>query len=293
LQRIVEDQTNEFVRQNNKKIGKSQIALILMKKDGAILAMVGGKNYRKSPFNRAVYSQRQAGSAFKIFVYLTAMQNGYSPDDLIEDKKVSLGSWEPENYNKKYYGEVTLRQAFAKSLNSVSVQLTAKLNREDIINNALKMGIISKVDSKDATLALGTTEVSLFELVNSYAAIASDGKAILPYAVQKIYGNGQKVLYKKQSEESFQIIDEDNVVKMKDLLRSVVEGGTGKAANVARNIYGKTGTSQNYRDAWFIGFDDDYVLGVWIGNDNNSATNNITGGSLPAKLFGQILRKIN
>ncbi len=296
LQKIVENEANDFVKNNDKKLDKSEVAIILMGQDGAILAMTGGKDYQKSQFNRAIYAKRQAGSAFKLFVYLTAIQNGFKPDDKMEDKKVSLGGWSPENYEKKYYGQVTLKQAFAKSLNSVAVQLTAKLDKKLIIKNALKMGIVSEVDNQDATLALGTAQVSLLELVNSYGAIASNGLAIMPYAVEKISGasenKGGKVLYQKHTNEPYRIIEEKDVEAMKEMLREVVESGTGKAANVAKNIYGKTGTSQNYRDAWFIGFDDKYVLGVWIGNDDNKPTNKITGGTLPAQLFGQIIKKL-
>ena len=291
LQKIIENETNDFVKKNYKKLAKSQIAIILMDKNGAILGMVGGKDYQKSPFNRAIYAKRQAGSAFKIFVYLTALQNGWKIDDIMEDKKVSLGDWSPENYEKRYYGKVSLKTAFAKSLNSVAVQLTAKLNKKQIIHNALKMGIISDLDNNDATLALGTAPVSLLELVDSYGAIASGGLAILPYSILKI-DTGEKVLYKKQPNQLYQIINEENVMAMKEILQEVVVNGTGKAANVATNIYGKTGTSQNYRDAWFIGFNDDYVLGVWIGNDDNKPTNKITGGTLPAELFGKVIKKI-
>ncbi|MFT6106625.1 MAG: penicillin-binding protein 1A [Rickettsiales bacterium] len=292
LQEIVEKETDRLARKYPTRLGKSQIALILMDKKGAIRAMIGGRDYQKSQFNRAIYSKRQAGSAFKIFVYLTALQNGFEPDDLVDDKEFSLGEWSPKNYNEKYYGEVTLKDSFAKSLNSVSVQLTGVLNRDDILNNALKMGITSKIDNHDATFALGTAQVSLFELVNSYASIASGGEAVLPYFVEKIYG-GDELLYEKNFSEPFEIIDEENVIKMKELLREVVESGTGRAANVSRNIHGKTGTSQNYRDAWFIGFSDQYVLGVWVGNDDNSATNRVVGGSLPAILFGDVMKKID
>ena len=292
LQKIVEDKTNVFVKKNDKKLGKSEVAMILMNKDGAVLAMIGGKDYQKSPFNRAVHSKRQAGSAFKLFVYLTALQNGMTPEDLMEDKKVSLGSWSPENYEKRYYGQVTLKHAFAKSLNSVAVQLTAKLDRQQILKNALKMGIVSEIDNNDATLALGTAQVSLMELVNSYATIASNGSAVLPYTVQKIENNKKKILYQQQSDEPYQIIEQKNIEQLKEMLREVVESGTGKAANVAKNIYGKTGTSQDYRDAWFVGFNDDYILGVWIGNDDNKPTNKITGGTLPAELFGSIFKEL-
>ena len=296
FQKIVEEEVNNFVKNNQKKLDTSQnsveIAIILMDKSGAILAMVGGRDYQKSPFNRAIYAKRQAGSAFKLFVYLTAIQNGFKPDDIMEDKKVSLGGWSPENYDKKYYGKVTIKQAFAKSLNSVSVQLTAKLDKKEIIKNALKMGIISEVDKQDATLALGTAQVSLLELVSSYGSIASNGIAIMPYTVEKISSDKEKVLYQKQADDHYRIIEEKDIETMKEMLRAVVESGTGKSANVRKNIYGKTGTSQNYRDAWFIGFDDQYILGVWMGNDNNKPTNNITGGGLPAELFGRVIKRL-
>jgi penicillin-binding protein 1A len=293
LQEIVEDQADRLARRFPTRLGKSQIAVILMDKKGAIRAMVGGRDYQKSQFNRAIYSKRQAGSAFKIFVYLTALQSGFEPDDLVEDKEFTLGEWSPKNYNEKYYGEVTLRESFAKSLNSVAVQLTGTLNRDDILNNALKMGITSKIDNQDATFSLGTAQVSLFEMVNSYASLASGGEAVLPYFVEKIYGDEDELLYEKKFGQPFKIIEKEDVDKMKEMLREVVENGTGKMANIGDEIHGKTGTSQDYRDAWFVGFDDDYVLGVWIGNDDNSATNRVVGGSLPAILFGEVMKRIN
>jgi penicillin-binding protein 1A len=292
LQKIIEDETNNFIKKNDKKLAKSQIAMVLMNQDGAILAMIGGKDYQKSSFNRSIYARRQSGSAFKIFVYLTALQNGWKINDELEDKKVSLGDWSPENYGKRYYGKVSIKTAFAKSLNSVAVQLTAKLDKKQIIKNALKMGIISDIAENDATLALGTSQVSLLELVNSYGAIASGGLALLPYSILKI-NSGENILYNKQSNQLYRIITKDNSQAMREILREVVINGTGKAANVAPNIYGKTGTSQNYRDAWFVGFDNDYILGIWIGNDNNKPTNKIVGGSLPAELFGKIIKNIS
>ncbi|MFT6332567.1 MAG: penicillin-binding protein 1A [Lentimonas sp.] len=292
LQKIAEKQLDKLMRKYPTRLGKSQIALILMDKNGAIKAMVGGKDYQKSQFNRALYSKRQAGSAFKIFVYLTALQNGYKLEDVVEDEQLTLGEWSPKNYNDKYYGQVSLKESFAKSLNSVAVRLTSNLKLDDILNNALKMGITSKIDNQDATFALGTAQVSLLEMVSSYASIASGGAAILPYNVEKIYGDDDEVIYSKQISDLFEIITEENVLQMKELLREVVENGTGKAANVSENIYGKTGTSQNYRDAWFVGFNNEYVLGVWVGNDDNSATNKVTGGSLPAILFGDIMEEI-
>ena len=292
LQKIIENQTNSFIKKYQTKLNNSQIAIVLMNKKGALLAMVGGKNYQKSQFNRAIHAKRQAGSAFKLFVYLTALQNGFTPQDTIEDKKVTLGNWSPENYNKRYYGQVSLQDAFAKSLNSVAVQLIARLDKKQIIKNALKMGVVSDINDNDATLALGTNQVSLLELVNSYGSIANDGFAIIPYSITKITNYKQKVLYQKYPNQLYQIIDKEDIIEIKTMLKEVVINGTGQNANVADNIYGKTGTSQNYRDAWFIGFKDDYILGVWMGNDDNTPTNKISGGTLPARLFGEIIKKI-
>lgn len=292
LQAKLEEIENEFVAKNSDKIGKSEIAVVVMMKDGAVLAMSGGKDYQKSQFNRAVYAKRQAGSAFKTFVYLTAFENGADIDDEFEDKKINVGVWLPENYNNNYLGEVTLKRAFAESLNSVAVQLARNQEKGAIAQTAKSLGIISKVEKNDLTIALGTSEVSLFELTSAYATIANGGEAVIPYSIIAIKNDKDESLYERESSGVGKVISQKAEEKIKECLRAVVESGTGKNANVASNIYGKTGTSQDYRDAWFIGFNDDYVVGVWIGNDDNSATNKLTGGSLPAKLFGEILKGI-
>ena len=292
LQAKLEEIENEFVAKNSDKIGKSEIAVVVMMKDGAVLAMSGGKDYQKSQFNRAVYAKRQAGSAFKTFVYLTAFENGADIDDEFEDKKINVGVWLPENYNNHYLGEVTLKHAFAESLNSVAVQLARNQEKGAIAQTAKSLGVISKVEKNDLTIALGTSEVSLFELTSAYATIANGGEAVIPYSIIAIKNDKDESLYELESSGVGKVISQKAEEKIKECLRAVVESGTGKNANVASNIYGKTGTSQDYRDAWFIGFNDDYVVGVWIGNDDNSATNKLTGGSLPAKLFGEIMKGI-
>ncbi len=292
IQAKLEEIENNFVSKNADKIGESEIAVVVMKKDGAVLAMSGGKDYQKSQYNRAVYAKRQAGSAFKTFVYLTAFENGFTVDDVIEDKKVNMGLWLPENYNNHYLGNVTLKSAFAESLNSVAIQLAQKQPKEAIGQTAKNLGIISKVEKNDLTIALGTTEVSLLELVSAYATIANDGEAVIPYAISAIKNDREEILYQRQSSGVGSVISKSALEQIKICLREVVESGTGKAANVASNIYGKTGTSQNYRDAWFVGFNDEFVVGIWIGNDDNNPTKNITGGSLPAQMFAEIMKKI-
>lgn len=292
IQAKLENVLNDFIEKNSEKLGNSQVSALVMDKSGAVLGVIGGKDYQQSQFNRAFYAKRQAGSAFKTFVYLTAFENGMKPDDVLEDKKINIGTWLPENYENRYLGEVTLRQAFASSLNSISIQLARKIGGEKIAAMARKCGIVSKIDRNDPTIALGTTEVSLLELTGSYATIASGGVPIIPYAILEVKNGNDELLYKRESSGFEPVISSESEANIKMILREVVERGTGKNANISENIYGKTGTSQNFRDAWFIGFSDDYIIGVWIGNDDNSPTNKITGGSLPASLFADIMEKI-
>ncbi len=292
IQEKLENILDEFNQKNSKKLDKAQIAVVVMNKGGAVLGMSGGSDYQQSQFNRAVTAKRQAGSAFKTFVYLAAFESGMSDDDTMEDKKTNVGTWLPDNYDNRYLGEVTLRQAFANSLNSVAVQLGRKVGGKAVAEMARTCGIVSKIDKDDPTIALGTTEVSLLELTGAYATIVNAGEPVIPYSILEVKNAADETLYKRESSGFAPVISQSAEEKIKKLLRAVVENGTGKNANVAENIYGKTGTSQNFRDAWFIGFSDDYVVGVWIGNDDNSATDKITGGSLPAVLFAEIIEKI-
>jgi penicillin-binding protein 1A len=292
IQEKLENILDEFNEQNAKKLDKAQIAVVVMNKGGGVLGMSGGSDYQQSQFNRAVTAKRQAGSAFKTFVYLAAFENGMSDGDTMEDKKINVGTWLPDNYDNRYLGEVTLRQAFANSLNSVAVQLGRKVGGAKVAEMAHTCGIVSKIDKDDPTIALGTTQVSLLELTGAYAVIANGGEPVIPYSILEVKNAADEILYKRESSGFAPVISESSEEKIKKLLRAVVENGTGKNANVGENIYGKTGTSQNFRDAWFVGFSDDYVVGVWIGNDDNSATDKITGGSLPASLFAEIIEKI-
>jgi penicillin-binding protein 1A len=292
IQDKLENTLENFSKKNSEKLGTSQIAIIVMNKNGAVLAMSGGKDYHQSQFNRAIYAKRQAGSAFKTFVYLAAFEKGMKPEDVFEDQKINVGTWLPDNYENRYLGKVTLKKAFANSLNSVAIQLAKKVGGSPIVSLAHDCGIVSKIDKNDPTIALGTTEISLIELVGAYATIANSGVPVIPYVISTIKNSDEEVIYQRQTSGLDPIISSSSAKDIKRILREVVESGTGKNANVAENIYGKTGTSQNFRDAWFIGFNDDYVIGVWIGNDNNSPTNKITGGSLPAKLFGEIISEI-
>lgn len=292
MQANLEEILNEFSIKHEKKLAKAEIAAVVIDKTGAILAMSGGKDHQQSQFNRAVYAKRQAGSVFKTFVYLAAFEKGWKADDVLTDKKINVGTWVPDNYNSQFLGEVTLKRAFAESLNSIAIQLARSVGGDAVASMARHCGIVSKIDKNDPTIALGTTETSLLELTAAYATIAANGELVIPYSIKEIKNDLGDQFYQYQSSGLDSIASEQSILQIKDLLREVVKNGTGKNANVGEDVFGKTGTSQNYRDAWFVGFNNDYVIGVWIGNDDSSPMDKITGGSLPALLFGEILKGI-
>jgi 1A family penicillin-binding protein len=268
-----------------KKVG--QAALVAMAPDGAILAMVGGRDYNESQFNRATQAKRQPGSLFKLFVYLAAFQKGLSPQTTVVDRPVQIGEWEPENYGGRFRGAVTLRTAFANSLNSVAVQLADAIGIHTIIDTARKLGVQSELPAVPS-LALGSGEVTLLEMTRAFAAIAAGAETVEPYAVRGI-SNGDQVLFNRPKTDLAPAANPAARVALNDVLTSVVREGTGRAARINGPVAGKTGTSQSYRDAWFIGFTRDIIVGVWIGNDDNSPTRNVTGGDLPARIWNEFV----
>ena len=267
----------------------TQGAVVIMDKQGAIKAMVGGVNYFQSQFNRATQAVRQPGSAFKLFVYMTAINQGMMPDDLIEDKPINIGNWRPENDDHKIYGQVTLRQAFAKSLNLATINLAQKIGTGAIISNAKKMGITTDLEN-DLSLALGTSGVKVIDLAAAYTTIANGGLAVWPHTVEEVYSNDGFQLYQRLDSEPVRIFDEEKTILMKKLLREVMKTGTGRKANIGREAFGKTGTSQDHRDAWFAGFDDNLVCVVWVGNDDNSSMKYVYGSGLPGKIWKKIMQ---
>ena len=287
LQQKAEWILKEAVRTNAKN-HVTEGALVVLDYNGAIKALVGGVDYSKSQFNRAEQALRQSGSAFKTFVYLTALDSGFSLNDIISDTPIKIGSWKPENYNKKYYGDVTLDFAFAQSLNLATVHLAQKLSANDIVRNAKKMGITTNI-KKNQSLSLGVDEVKVLDMAAAYLSIANGGFAAWPYAISEIYSKDGHQLYQKSEDEPMRIIDADIASKMTTMLEHVVENGTGKKAKVEGFVAGKTGTSQDFRDAWFVGFTKKYVVAVWVGNDDNSPMKNISGGTLPAEIFKKII----
>jgi penicillin-binding protein 1A len=265
----------------------SQAALVAMAPDGAILAMVGGRDYNESQFNRVSQAKRQPGSLFKLFVYLTAFQKGLNPHTTMIDRPVQIGNWEPENYSGRFRGQVTLRTAFANSINSVAVQLADAVGIPAVIETAKKLGVQSELPAVPS-LALGSGEVTLLEMTRAFAAIAANAENVEPYAVRTVR-NGDQVLFNRPRPELRPASNPAARAAMLDLLASVVREGTGRAARVNGPAAGKTGTSQGYRDAWFVGFTPDIVVGVWVGNDDNSPTRNVVGGDLPTRIWNEFV----
>lgn len=265
----------------------SEGAVVVLNKSGEVKAMVGGIDYRKSQFNRAVTALRQPGSAFKPFVYLTALQNGWKREDRIDDVPLSIGKWKPENYDKKYYGCVTLDEALMKSLNLATVNLSESLSRKDIIRTAKKMGISTPVENTPS-LALGTFEVKVIDMAAAYSAIANGGYATWPHAIKEVYTRDGYQLYQREVDTENRILDAGAVKDLTKMLEKVISQGTGRRAKIPGFAAGKTGTTQDYRDAWFVGFTDEYVIAVWVGNDDNSPMKGVTGGTLPAEIWRKI-----
>ncbi len=274
---------------HEKKYRVSQAAMVSLAPDGAIRALVGGRNYGKSQFNRAEEAKRQPGSAFKTFVWQRAMELGYTPDTIFNDAPVRYGKWKPENYDKRYRGPVTLGDAFSNSLNTIAAQLTMDAGPRSVVATAERMGIRSKLTA-NASLALGTSEVSLLELTSAYAPFANGGLEAQPYLIKSIKTVGGEVLYKRPTPLPIEVIDQRSLEDMNAMLATVMRNGTGRKARLKGHIAGgKTGTSQNFRDAWFIGHTAHLVTGIWFGNDNNKPTRKLTGGNLPALAWKEFM----
>ena len=264
----------------NAGLRNADIALVAMRPDGQVVAMVGGRTYADSAFNRATQARRQPGSTFKLFVYLAALRAGMSPDDLIDDSPLTLAGWTPKNSGGKYRGKITLREAFAISSNVAAVRLAEQVGRKNVIRAARDLGVRSPF-ADDATLALGSSGTTLIEMTAAYAAVAGNRYPVRPRGLPEISESWFDSVWGRQ--HSF---DERRMLPdLKDLLSAVVDKGTGRAAALTTATYGKTGTSQDNRDALFIGFAGDLVTGVWIGNDDNTPLSGVSGGGLPARVW--------
>ncbi len=289
LQRVAQEKLRELLDTEGKKRAASEGAVVVLDPMGGVKALVGGRSYKVSPYDRALKSLRQPGSAFKPFVYLSALESGYTPDSVAYDGPVNIGGWRPENYTHRYKGQVTLRYAIAHSLNTVAARLTADVGAWRVARTARRLGISSKLYAQPS-IALGTSEVTLLELAGAYAPFANGGQRVLPYVITKIHNGDGKVLYRRRNSTAGQVVALHYVGAMNDMLNAALTRGTGKRAAIPGHVAaGKTGTTQDSRDAWFVGYTAHYVAGVWIGNDDNSRMKKVTGGTLPAELWHDIM----
>ena len=263
-------------------------AVLSLSPDGAVRAMVGGRAYADSQFNRVTQALRQPGSAFKPFVYLAALDAGYAPDDLVTDGPINIAGWKPQNFSGKYLGPVSVQDALAESINTVAVRLAQATGPKAVVTTAQRLGITSDM-KPELSLALGSAEVTLLELTAAYAPLANGGLAILPYAITAITDRDGVVLYQRQGDELGRVIAPGRVATMNRMMRGVIEHGTGTAATFGFPAAGKTGTSSDFRDAWFVGYSAELVTGVWVGNDDGGFMKAVTGGGVPARVWHDVL----
>ena len=290
LQSVAEAAVIDELAAKSVKFNVSQGALVAMSPDGAVRAMIGGRNYAESQYNRAITAKRQPGSAFKPFVYLTAIEAGMTPETIRLDAPLDVRGWKPENYGHEYFGPVTLTQALAMSLNTVAVRVGLEVGSKNIVRTAHRLGISSKLEA-NASIALGTSEVSLAELVGAYAPFANGGLSVSPHVVSRIRTLDGKVLYMRQPDQPGLVIEPRHVAMMNVMMQETMISGTARKAEIPGwQAAGKTGTSQDFRDAWFIGYTANLVTGVWLGNDDNSPTRKATGGGLPVEVWTRFMR---
>ncbi len=265
-----------------------QGAVVILRPDGSIIALVGGRDYRRTQFNRATQAQRQPGSAFKPFVFLAALEAGWDTDSPVTDGPVTLGDWSPRNFNDRYRGVISLTEALAQSSNTVAARLANQVGARAIGATAEALGT-GRVPANDLSIALGTQPMTPLELTTAYAGLASGGRAVFPYAIRRITDRQGRILFERLHQPGPRVAGAGLVSKLDHMLRAVVTRGTGRHARLSVPVAGKTGTSQNYRDAWFVGYTPRYVATVWLGNDDNSPTGRVTGGSLPAQTWARII----
>lgn len=272
------------------KVAPHQGAVVAMTHDGAVRAMSGGADYQASQFNRAL-AMRQPGSSFKPVVYLVALENGLTPESYVNDSRFAIGDYNPKNYNERYYGDITLATAFAKSVNSVPLKLTETYGIDSVLDMAGRLGVGTKL-RREYSSVLGASEMTLLDLTTIYAVIWNDGQSVRPYSITKITDPRGNVLYSRNPSDPLVVLQPQTVEYMTELLADVVARGTGRRASAPGVLGGKTGTSNDNRDAWFVGATDDLVIGVWMGNDDfTSMSSKITGGTIPAEIFREIVTK--
>lgn len=292
LQKKAEEEAAKLLEGHGKVKGFSQTALVSMSVDGAVKAMVGGVDYKKSKFNRATQARRQPGSSYKFFVYLSAIEAGFTKKSLVSDEPIKIGNWQPKNFHWKTRGQISFQDAFAYSVNTVSVRLAKLLGAKRIARTAHRLGITTPSPS-DLSIALGTADVTLLQMTSAYATIANGGLGVWPYTILEVRNRNGKVLYRRKTQGLGRVVEYNHAKEMIDILVAVMNYGTGKSAKLKTPCAGKSGTSQDHRDGWFVGFstDPNLVTGVWVGNDDRSPTKGVTGGNMPALLWKNFMNQ--
>ncbi|MBV9286279.1 MAG: PBP1A family penicillin-binding protein, partial [Hyphomicrobiales bacterium] len=272
------------------KFGVGEGALVAIDPTGAVKAMIGGRNYAESQFNRAVSAKRQPGSAFKPFVYLAALEKGLTPDTVREDAPISVKGWNPENYSREYFGSVTLTKALSLSLNTVAVRLGLEVGPRTVADVAHRLGIASELEP-NASIALGTSEVTPLEMATAYAAFANGGVGVQPHVIMRVKTVAGKQLYQRRNASFGRVIEPSYVAMMNAMMQETLIAGTARKAELPGwQAAGKTGTSQDWRDAWFLGYTSYLVTAVWLGNDDNSPTKKVSGGNLPVEIWSRFMK---
>ncbi|MBP6012384.1 MAG: PBP1A family penicillin-binding protein [Alphaproteobacteria bacterium] len=285
LQTAAQKNLTAVLEKDGAKRGATQGAMIAMETNGAIRSIVGGRDYTVSNFNRAVQARRQPGSSFKPFVYLAALEHGLTPDDIRDDAPYENRGWSPENYDGNYLGPITLREALAKSINTVAVRIADEVGRRRIISVAQRLGVESPLEP-NRSLPLGTSEVTIYEMTRAFAAFANNGNKVDPYVILDVKTADGTVLYEYRPPPPQRVMNQQTLEEMNQMLFEVIQTGTGQRADLdPRPAGAKTGTSQEWRDAWFVGYTADVVAGVWVGNDDNTAMAKVVGGSIPATIW--------
>jgi penicillin-binding protein 1A len=290
LQQLAEKSLIEELEQKGAKFNVEQGAFVAMSPEGSIRALVGGRNYSESQFNRATSAKRQPGSAFKPFVYLTALEKGLTPDTIREDTPITIKGWTPENYSREYRGPVRLSEALAMSLNTVAVKLAVEVSPKAVVRTAQRLGINSPLQA-NVSLALGTSEVTPLELTSAYAPFANGGLGVTPHIIAAVKTADGKALFQYKAPSSGRVVPASTIAQLNGMMRDTLLIGTAKKADFTGwEAGGKTGTTQDFRDAWFVGYTGHLIAGVWLGNDDSSATKKVTGSNLPVEIWSRFMR---
>ncbi|MCZ8375310.1 MAG: PBP1A family penicillin-binding protein [Beijerinckiaceae bacterium] len=273
------------------KLNVEQAALVAMAPDGAVRALLGGRDYAESQFNRAIAAKRQPGSSFKPFVYLAALEKGMTPETVREDAPINIRGWKPENYTQEYFGQVSLTQALAMSLNTIAVKLNVEVGPRQVVRTAQRLGINSALKANES-LALGTSEVTPLEITGAYAVLANGGTGVVPHAILEVKTTAGQVIYRRPPPALGQVVDPGHIAMMNRMMRETLVSGTARKSDIPGHpAAGKTGTTQDHRDAWFVGYTGQLVAAVWVGNDDSQPMKKVTGSGLPAEIWAEFMRQ--